>query len=61
MLAEPRGSCASLASAFDHMIAEARAELAEHEEHVADAQRRLQHLLTLRGAMDAPSAQEQGL
>lgn len=49
----------ALASAFDFAIAEARAELAEHEEHAADAAARLDNLLKIRAAMNAPPASEQ--
>lgn len=53
MRTEPISLGEALASAFDNMIAEARAECAEHEEHVADCQRRLQNLEALRAVMAA--------
>lgn len=51
-------SLAALREALDHMASEARAEVAEHEEHVAEAKRRLDNLLTLRAALDKPLATE---
>lgn len=48
----------ALRNAFDDMIAEAEAELVEHEEHVADAKRRLANIQTLRAAMGRPAAAE---
>lgn len=59
MTTEPVRLGTALASAFDHAIAEARAELAEHEGHVADAAARLDNLLKIRAAMNAPPAPEQ--
>lgn len=58
MRTEFRSIGEALASAFDNMIAEARAECAEHEEHVAESQRRLQNLEALRAVMAAPRHME---
>ena len=56
-LAEIR-SLSALRAALDHMANEARAEVAEHEQHVAEARRRLENLQTLRAALDKPPATE---
>jgi hypothetical protein len=56
-IAEVR-SLSALREALDHMVSEARAEDDEHEEHVAEAKRRLQNLQKLRAALDKPPATE---
>lgn len=47
-----------LRAAFAHQADEIRAEIHEHEEHVADARRRLANTLNLLAVLDAPSPPE---
>lgn len=49
---------AALRESLDDMIGEADAEVVEHEQHVADAKARAEHLRNLRAAMDVPPATE---
>lgn len=44
--------------AFRHSAEEIRAEIHEHEEHVADAKRRLDNVLNLLAVLDAPGTPE---
>jgi hypothetical protein len=48
----------SLRTAFASFAQEIRAEISEHEEHVADAKRRLDRVLNLLAAVDAPATPE---